>query len=275
MEILTNIPLTSTESKLYKKFTTLSVNENPLPQGDAVIKISPFDDYFIFTLFDEINGEDKPIDLSNVGSLYISFIGENDEIRIPYYINVQNIDMSQGQVLFRISKDNSKKILALDNDNFYISSQMMSPDGSVSDETVLYTGKFKALDKEVQEALTTKLENAALIYAKDLAALNDQISKLQQENTSLKSTNDQLNLTIQQLRSSNQQLSNELANVSANMPEFSDPKKALQESAELQSKTEIKKAKTITNSNNITNSNTKAVTKAVTKINAKNLEKYF
>jgi hypothetical protein len=265
MEILTNIPLTSTESKIYKKFTTLSVNEKPLPQGDAVIKISPFDDYFVFTLFDETDSEDKPIDLSNVGTLYLSFIGENDEIRIPYYTNVQNIDMSQGQVLFRISKDNSKKVLALDNDNFYISAQMISADGSVSDETVLYTGKFKALDKEAQEALTTKLENASLNYAKELAALNDQISKLKQENTSIKSTNDQQNLTIQQLRASNQQLSNELANLSKDMPDYSDPKKALQESAELQSKTEATKPK-------ITKTST---SKAATKINAKNLEKYF
>ena len=262
MEIQTNIPLTSTESKIYKRFTTLSVNEKPLPQGDAVIKISPFDDYFVFTLYDELDGEDKPIDLSNVGSLYISFIGDNDEIRIPYYTNVQNIDMSQGQVLFRISKDDSKKILALDNNNFYISTQMIAADGSVSDETVLYTGKFKALDQEVSEALTTQLEDAAINYAKELATLTDENAKLRQENGTLRAIGAQLNLTIQQLRSSNQQLSNELATLSADMPEFSDPKKALQSSAELQSKTEGIKPTVITD-------------KSATKTNAKNLEKYF
>jgi myosin heavy subunit len=263
MEIQTNIPLTATESKIYKRFTTLSVNEKPLPQGDAVIKISPFDDYFVFTLFDDTGGEDKPIDLSNVGTLFISFIGENDEIRIPYYTNVQDLDMSQGQVLFRISKDNSKKILALDNDNFYISAQMIAADGSVSDETVLYTGKFKSLDKEVSEALTTQLENAALEYSKQLATLTDENTRLKQENGNLRAAGAQLNLTIQQLRSSNQQLSNELAKVSADMPEFSDPKKALQASAELQSKTEAVKPIV---TGNVT---------AATKTNAKNLEKYF
>jgi hypothetical protein len=262
MEIQTNIPLTATESKIYKKFTTLSVNEAPLPQGDAVIKISPFDDYYVFTLYDDTGGENTPIDLSNVGSLFLSFIGENDEIKIPYYTKVLDIDMAQGQVLFRISKDNSKKILALNNDNFYVSSQMIAADGSVSDETVLYTGKFKSLDVAVSEALTTKLENAAVEYAKELAILTDEVAKLRQENGTLRAIGAQLNLTIQQLRASNQQLSNELANVSADMPEYSDPKKALQASAELQSKTEGVKPTVVTNS-------------TVIKVNAKNLEKYF
>ena len=118
MAVQTNIALTEKETRIYKKFKSLSVNEVPKLQGDGVIKISPFDDYFLFTLFNEINSENVPIDLTNVGTLYIVFIGQNDEIRIPNYTNVQDIDMSSGQVLFRIDKENSKKILALDNRNF-------------------------------------------------------------------------------------------------------------------------------------------------------------
>jgi len=140
---------------------------------------------------------------------------------------------------------------------------MIAADGSVSDETVLYTGKFKALDKEVSEALTTQLENAALEYTKELARLTDENTRLKQENGTLRAIGAQLNLTIQQLRASNQQLSNELASVTADMPEYSDPKKALQASAELQSKTEQVKPKV---TGNVT---------AATKTNAKNLEKYF
>ena len=87
--------------------------KRPLPQGDGTIRISPFDDYYIFTFYDEMDNENTPIDLSNVGTLYMSFIGENDEIRIPYYTNVQDVSLAQGQVLFRISKENSKKILNL------------------------------------------------------------------------------------------------------------------------------------------------------------------
>ena len=71
----TNISLTKTEKEFYQRFVNLSVNEMPLPQGDGMIRISPFDDYFLFTLYDEVDGEDTPIDLSNVGTLYLNFIG--------------------------------------------------------------------------------------------------------------------------------------------------------------------------------------------------------
>ena len=65
--IETNIALNTTEKQYYQRFVNLSVNEEPLPQGDATIRITPFDDFFLFTLFDEMDGEDTPIDLSNVG----------------------------------------------------------------------------------------------------------------------------------------------------------------------------------------------------------------
>ena len=139
MAIRTDIALTKKEVEIFKKFKALSVNEEPLPQGDGTIRISPFDDYVSFTLFDDTEGEDSPIDLSNVGTISLVFVGENDEIKIPNYTQVQNIDLTQGQVLFRIDKENSKKILALDNNNFYISTQMID-ENSASDETVLYTG---------------------------------------------------------------------------------------------------------------------------------------
>ena len=76
MAIETNISLTKTQKEFYQKFVNLSVNEEPLPQGDGTIRISPFDDYFVFTLFDEVDSENTPIDLSNVGDVYLTFINQ-------------------------------------------------------------------------------------------------------------------------------------------------------------------------------------------------------
>lgn len=45
MAIRTNIALSKEKAEIFKKFKTLSVNEEPLPQGDGTIRISPFDDY--------------------------------------------------------------------------------------------------------------------------------------------------------------------------------------------------------------------------------------
>ena len=116
MAINTEIPLSEKETQVYKKFVNLSVNEEPKPQGEGTIKISPFDDYFIFTIFDETDGVNTPIDLSNVGTLYMVFVGENDEIRISNYTDVQNVDMAAGQILFRI--DGDALVISIDNAYF-------------------------------------------------------------------------------------------------------------------------------------------------------------
>ena len=112
MAIQTNISLTAEQNEYFQRFVNLSVNENALPQGDATIRISPFDDYFLFTLYDEVDSEDTPIDLSDVGNIFINFMGTNDEINVKNHTQVAEVDLSQGQVLFKITKSDSKKVIS-------------------------------------------------------------------------------------------------------------------------------------------------------------------
>jgi hypothetical protein len=210
MAINTEIPLSEKETQVYKKFVNLSVNEEPKPQGEGTIKISPFDDYFIFTIFDETDGVNTPIDLSNVGTLYMVFIGEKDEIRIPNYTNVQNVDMAAGQVLFRIDGDDAKKILALDNRNFYISTKMVDPNGE-SDESVLYTGTFLSFTEEPKVSLSAQLEEARLQYSREIAALQDQVTRLTTDIQQKDQLISEQTVVIGSLKESNQNLSNEIA----------------------------------------------------------------
>lgn len=210
MSINTNISISERESQIYKRFKNLSINSEILPQGDGSIKISPFDDYVLFTLFDEVDGEDVPIDLSNVGMLYLSFIGESDEIRIPYFTNVEDLNLSQGQVLFRITKENSKKILALDNNNFYVSSAMTSNDGSESDESVIYTGTFLSLTSAAKKSLTNQIETERLEYSRELASLQNENEDLKSQLEELSQIISEQNSTIDILNKSNAELSNEI-----------------------------------------------------------------
>lgn len=237
MEINTNINVTERESKFYKRLQKLSVNEELLSQGDGVIRISPFDDYFLFTLFDDINGDASPIDLSNVGNIYISFIGEKDEIRIKNFTNVDEINASQGEVLFRISKDESKRILNLDNRNFYISSKMIAENDSESDESVIYTGKFLTIVESAKESLTSQLDTLRIEYSKELASLEKRIEQLTTDNNNLNQTINDLNTTITALKNNNNELSNELNNLvdestSINLKELQDKAKNVQSLAD-------------------------------------------
>jgi hypothetical protein len=230
-EIRTNIAVTETESQAFKKFQTTSTQEQPLSQGDGVIRISPFDDYFLFTLYEDTGGEDTPIDLSNVGVVYLSFIGDSDEIRIPYYTNVEDLDLSQGQVLFRISAEDSKKILKLNNDNFYISTRGVSPEGDVSDESVLYTGKFLSLTAAARESLTAQIQDLQLQYSRDTVVLQTQLAATTKERDGLAQLVADQNTTIQALKNSNQEMSNVISEISKTTDSQSQTAAVLQDKA--------------------------------------------
>ena len=179
-----------------------------MPQGDGTIRISPFDDYILFTLYEDVKEQPNPIDLSNVGKLYLSFIGENDTIRIPNYTNVKEVDMSQGQVLFRISESDSKKILALDNNNFYVSSQMVSKNGDESDESVLYTGTFLSFADEAKDSMTSKYETLLETSTTEVAALQDEVAVLKQSQGIQDQTKDVLGSEIARISNANKRLIN-------------------------------------------------------------------
>ena len=216
--VRTNISLTKTEKEFYQKFVNLSVNEMPLPSGDGTIRISLFDDYYLFTMFDEVDGEDTPIDLTNVGDLYLNFIGDEDEIDILNHTQVDEIDLSKGEVLFRITRSDSKKILALTNNNFYISTRMVDrEDGSTSDESVLYQGIWLAVDDANRISLTRQIEEMRVEYSILLANLQDENTRLKADNATLITSAEEDDATIIRLQNSNEELTNEIAELSKNL----------------------------------------------------------
>ena len=252
MTIQTNISLTAPQKEYFQRFVNLSVNEEALPQGDGVIRISPFDDYFLFTLYDEIDSEDTPIDLSNVGDIFINFIGTTDEINIKNHTQVAEVDLSQGEVLFRITKSDSKKVLALNNNNFYISTKMVSEeDGSISDESILYQGTWLAFDSASRTTLTSQIEEQRLEYSIELARLKEENASLKNDNSELINISQADIVTIQALQASNDELVNEVSELrdefSAGTFETSKPGLAIraQEASALQRKNAILKQQSI------------------------------
>jgi hypothetical protein len=213
--VRTNISVNKTQKEYYQKFVNLAVNEKPLPQGDGIIRISPFDDYFLFTIFDETAGEDTPIDLSNVGDIFINFIGTTDEINIKNHTQVAEVDLSRGEVLFRITKSDSKKVLGLNNNNFYISTKMVSVlDDSISDESILYQGLWLSFDASSRITLTSQIEEQRLAYSDELTKLKLENDALKKENAELINSASKDTLTTQSLQNSNEELTNELAELS-------------------------------------------------------------
>ena len=133
-------------------------DEVPKPQGEGAIALSPFDDFFLFTVYSEEDNTDIPMDLTSVGSVYLNFINGDEEIKIKNYENADGIDMSRGQVLFKITKSQARKILLFSNNNFYISAKHQRGSDQ-SDETVLYVGKFYDMLSYQENLLRNEYQN--------------------------------------------------------------------------------------------------------------------
>ena len=133
-------------------------DEVPKPQGEGAIALSPFDDFFLFTVYSEEDNTDIPMDLTSVGSVYLNFINGDEEIKIKNYENADGIDMSRGQVLFKITKSQARKILSFSNNNFYISAKHQRGSDQ-SDETVLYVGKFYDMLSYQENLLRNEYQN--------------------------------------------------------------------------------------------------------------------
>ena len=159
-------------------------------KGDICLKINPFDNFRLFTLYEDWRSDDHvPIDLSNSQKIYLVFKSRKKEIRIPEYDEVNSaytVDKVNGQVLFKISKKNAIDILALDTRVFYITRIYDTTDYTgekvvSSDEEVLYTGQWKDESSNTIDNYTSQIKNLMNI----LEDRNRQIKDLQDSNVKL------------------------------------------------------------------------------------------
>lgn len=181
-----------------KRVTNLSKNEKIYAQGDGLLKIAPFDNYYLFTIYSEMNLEDVPVDIHNMGSFFLTFKDKESEVRVENYRNTKDVDPTNGQILFRISQEDAEKILSMDTNVFYVTS-MLYDDRSKSDETVLYSGKFAEyndanvsfltdeitnLNKELDTVKKEKLEKETQLQ-KQINELSDTLVKLRSDYSAL------------------------------------------------------------------------------------------
>lgn len=191
-------------------------------KGESCLLISPFDNLRLFTLYQnwlDNSGNAKTLSLEPSDSIFLVFKNNSgEEIRIPEYENtLYAVDRQNGQVLFKIEKEKSQKILKLRNKVFYITrkySYIKNNEFVYSDdEEVLYTGEWieegvsnqsnlsttiKTLNNRLQEydsALSSLQESNALLikqnaeYASSIVELQNTIEQLQKE---LKQSNENL-----------------------------------------------------------------------------------
>lgn len=199
----------SSEKRVLKRITKLMDSQEPKIQGEGLMRISPFDDYIMLTINGDVEGSATPLDLTGMGVLYLSFFDESQEIKIKQYDNIESLEPTRGQVVFRISKEDSKRILSLGNDKFYVSSRMNEGEES-SDESVLYMGKFISFEEFPKKTLSEKLRALELSSNKEIAALRESNKVIAEEKKQQQAQIESLKLLLQQEQTQNSSLINQL-----------------------------------------------------------------
>jgi hypothetical protein len=151
--------------------------------GELALRISKFDSYRLFTLYNE----GKVMDVSGDQKYYLVFKSPKKEIRIPEYEpnGFFEVDKVNGNILFKITKKNAEDILNLKTGGqriFHIVRVFEERDSfgkvlSVTDEVEVYNGKWG--DDVAFSTFTT--ENKVDLLTKALAAQVDKNATLLNE----------------------------------------------------------------------------------------------
>jgi polyhydroxyalkanoate synthesis regulator phasin len=194
-------------------------------KGDVCLRLNPFDNYRMFTLYDDWTSDDrKPLDLSNGQKMYLIFKSKNKEIRIPECSSVDvgySVDKVNGQVLFKINQKNAIDILAMDSNVFYITRVYETTDMTgetviSSDEEVMYTGKWKDDSSNTVENYTAQIKEMKTL----LEDRNTQISNLQQSNAELIEQNVNFATQIEELKTTNDELESQVTELENKLADY-------------------------------------------------------
>ena len=146
--------------------------------GELALRISRFDSYRLFTLYENVN-EGKVMNVSGNQKYYLVFRSPNKEIRIPEYDpkGFFEVDKVNGCILFKITKKNAEDILSMKTAGekiFHIIRVYEEIDAfgkvlNVTDEVEVYHGKWG----DDNEFTTFTVENKIDLLTKSLATQVD------------------------------------------------------------------------------------------------------
>ncbi len=160
------------------------VNDTIYAKGDTCLLINPFDTYHLFRIYNNWNTDSKSLfNLSDSGQkIFLIFKSNKTEIRIPEFDNsgsTYSVDRTNGEVLFKITKENANNILAMSSNTFYLTRVFEYYDGDgnliyTSGEEVIFTGKWADESRWSSSSLTAMIES----LKKQLESANSQIYSL-------------------------------------------------------------------------------------------------
>jgi hypothetical protein len=179
------------------------------------ILLSPFDNFFLFTIESQLNGVRVATDLSVYREAYLTFKDSDTyAVRVKSSPLFGQSSAQQGEVNFIVLSYDAQQARKIKTKNFLISVIRDYPDGT-SDETVIFTGTWDLFEKSAEndynalsvginqtvQANTSKIasletERASLLA--DIESLTSSVNSKEAEKVSLETT---LNANLAKLSS--------------------------------------------------------------------------
>ena len=190
--------------------------------GELALRISRYDSYRLFTLYENAN-ERKIMNVSGNQKYYLVFRSPNNEIKIPEYEpkGFFEVDKVNGCILFKITKKNAENILSMKTGGekiFYIVRTYEETDEygrvlNVTDEVEVYHGKWGDDDDFTTFTTENKVDlltsTLATQISKNEALLKEYQDLLEKYNKEVEKSGD-LEREIEELRAQMDSLQTQL-----------------------------------------------------------------
>lgn len=175
--------LTVTTNKAYTFLVQPTTpNTSEFLPGDGTLVIPDFDSYVMFDFSQRLPDNSlEETDLTGAGQVYLTFIDDQRQVKVPSLQDVANINKAVGQAVFKITKDQSSAIFQLTNRYFFVSTAV-SVGAAVVNETVLYAGVWQKSNEPERVTYSQRLQ----ILRASAESSQTQVDLLQKEVDELK-----------------------------------------------------------------------------------------
>ena len=205
--------------------------------GDGTLVVPDFDSYVMFDFSQRMPDSTlQETDLTGAGQVYLNFIDDQKQVKVPALQSIANADKAVGQIVFKISSDQSSAIFQLTNRYYFVTSAI-SVGPTIVNETVLYSGIWQKASEPERVTYQSRIQQLKLQASSSEAeakALQEEVDALKLKKKNLNERSVQLNAIIVDLRNQIGSTSEEIALIETKIEKQNEEAQAVAEAAEEQ-----------------------------------------
>jgi hypothetical protein len=203
--------------------------------GDGTLVVPDFDSYVMFDFSQRMPDSTLlETDLTGAGQVYLNFIDDQKQVKVAALQTISNANKAVGQVVFKISSEQSSAIFQLTNRYYFVTSAI-SVGPTIVNETVLYSGiwqKSSEPERITYQSRIQQLKIQAASSETESKILQAEVDSLRLKKKNLDERTSQLNAIIVDLRNQIGTTSEEIALIESKIEKKNEEAQAVAEAAE-------------------------------------------